>query len=296
MKSEAMVSIIIPTYNNWPVVCQAVDCALGQTWPAVEVIVVDDGSVDGSSEQLAAAYGDRIILVRQENRGAGGARNTGIRHASGEYLQFLDADDLISADKIALQMRQLHQVARPAVSYCDYVCCDMENRPLATGRKRKRLVLDERSPFEDIMMQWETELSIPIHCFLFDAALFRGGEIAFDESLSANEDWDCWMNLFAQRPETVFVDKVLASYRMRSGSRASDRLSMRNSYLAAIDRQVVRNSTLPAVVAKLLQRKKQIKCFYRDTSPIMRALDRLHPLVKRLYVEKVPWRLQRLFD
>lgn len=294
MKSEATVSIIIPTCNNWPIVCQAVDAALGQTWPAVEVIVVDDGSVDNSSELLAAAYGDKITLVRQENRGAGGARNTGIRHASGEYIQFLDADDLIAADKIALQMQLLQQVAGPAVSYCDYVCCDMENRPLVNGRKRKRLVLDERSPFEDIMMHWETELSIPIHSFLFDAALFR--ELAFDESLSANEDWDCWMNLFAQHPETVFVDKVLASYRMRSGSRASDRRSMRNSYLAAIDRQIERSSALPAVADMLLRRKKQIKYFYRDTSRIMRALDRMHPLLKRLYVDNVPWRLQRLFD
>ncbi len=87
------VSIIIPTFNREDLVGQAVDSALAQTHPACEVIVVDDGSTDGTPGVLTH-YEGRITAIRQENKGLSGARNTGIRAASGEYVGFLDSDDL----------------------------------------------------------------------------------------------------------------------------------------------------------------------------------------------------------
>jgi glycosyltransferase involved in cell wall biosynthesis len=88
-----LVSIVIPTYNRDDLVAQAVDSALAQTHPRCEVVVVDDGSTDRTQEVLAR-YAGKIVAIRQENTGLAGARNTGIRAATGEFVGFLDSDDL----------------------------------------------------------------------------------------------------------------------------------------------------------------------------------------------------------
>lgn len=87
-----LISIVIPTYNHAHFLSRAVDSALAQEYPRVEVVVVDDGSKDDTA-QVAAAYGERIHYVRQENQGLAGARNTGIGASHGDFYFFLDADD-----------------------------------------------------------------------------------------------------------------------------------------------------------------------------------------------------------
>lgn len=293
MQESPLVSIIIPTYNDGLLVCQAIDCALNQTYENREIIVVDDGSTDNTEQVLNEKYKDRIVYIRQENKGAGGARNTGLRNASGKYLQFLDADDLLDLDKISIQIKQLLDIPDKALSYCDYVCCDIED--IMVTHKRLSPLLQNEKPLDDIILKWETELSIPIHCFIFDAALFKECGIAFDESLSANEDWECWMNVFALDPKVVFIDKVLAYYRARSDSRGRNKINMRQSYLTAINKQIQKNRLNKEVVRKLNIRKKLMKHRYWDASPLIRIMERCHPAIKELYTEIVPWRIQRIF-
>jgi glycosyltransferase involved in cell wall biosynthesis len=93
MPERPKVSIVIPTYNRDDLVGQAVDSALAQTYPHCEIVVVDDGSTDRTQDVLAR-YAGRIVAVRQENKGLAGARNAGIRAASGTFVGFLDSDDL----------------------------------------------------------------------------------------------------------------------------------------------------------------------------------------------------------
>ena len=87
-----LVSVIIPNYNYAHYLREAIDSALGQTYPHIEIIVVDDGSKDGSDEVIRS-YGDRIRSVFQQNKGVSAARNAGVISGSGEYVAFLDADD-----------------------------------------------------------------------------------------------------------------------------------------------------------------------------------------------------------
>ncbi len=294
MQQSPLVSIIIPTYNNGPVVSDAINCSLNQTYENREVIIVDDGSTDDTEHRLKDKYGNRIIYVRQENKGTGGARNTGIRNASGKYLQFLDADDLLDADKIHIQVQQLRTITGIALSYCDYVCCDIDN--MANTYERISPLLQNEKPFDDILMKWETDLTIPIHCFLFDAALFKDNRIAFNERLRANEDWECLMNVFALKPKVVFIDRVLAYYRVRRDSRCRNKVMMRQSFLTAINKQIHKNRSNKEVVKKLKKREKEIRYRYRDVSPIMRLLEMFPPAVKKYYLENVRWGIQRLFD
>ena len=294
MERYPLTSIIIPTYNDGKVVCDAIDCSLRQTYDNLEIIVVDDGSDDGTEGLLKSRYGDGIKYIHQENKGLSSARNTGIRHASGKYLQFLDADDLIQDIKISIQIELMRDISGIAVAYCDYVRSDIDDPAIAYGRMSP--LLQGERPFDDLMMKWETEVSIPPHCFLFDAAIFREYGVAFDESLPNHEDWECWMNVFALDPKVVFIEMPLADYRRRKDSMCVNRLKMREGYLSAIDKQIQKNNSNNDVVRKLNARKKQIRCFYRDMSPMMRLMDRCHPVVKKLYSEIVPWRIQRIFD
>jgi glycosyltransferase involved in cell wall biosynthesis len=102
-----LVSILIPCHNAAPWIAATLESALTQTWAHQEIIVVDDGSTDDSAG-IVHTYADRgVRLILQENRGAAAARNHALQHARGEFIQFLDADDLLAPDKIEQQLRTL---------------------------------------------------------------------------------------------------------------------------------------------------------------------------------------------
>lgn len=112
----ARVSVVIPVRDGEAFLAQAIDSVLGQTVPAAEVIVVDDGSTDGS-RSIARAYAGRVTAVeRERSGGAAAAVNHGARVASGDMFAFLDADDLWTPDKLALQLRAL--AAQPGPALC----------------------------------------------------------------------------------------------------------------------------------------------------------------------------------
>jgi glycosyltransferase involved in cell wall biosynthesis len=100
-----LVTIVLPVYNGAAFVGEAIESVLAQTYEPIELIVVDDGSTDGSAD-VARRY-DGIRLIQQENRGAGPARNTGIAAATGEFIGFVDADDLATRTKVEVQVGYL---------------------------------------------------------------------------------------------------------------------------------------------------------------------------------------------
>lgn len=108
------VSVLIPAYNAERFVGAALQSALGQTWPHIEIIVVDDGSKDQTFAVAKRYQSAKVKILRQENRGAAAARNTALREAQGDFLQCLDADDLLSPDKIREQIELLQ-------AYPDYL-------------------------------------------------------------------------------------------------------------------------------------------------------------------------------
>jgi glycosyltransferase involved in cell wall biosynthesis len=114
------VSVIIPTYNRADKVGKTIESALAQTFTDLEVIVVDDGSSDDTGNVLARAYGNRIRYFLQENQGASVARNRGVEEARGDWIAFLDSDDLWEKDKIEWQLRAIDQFAgRCGACYTD---------------------------------------------------------------------------------------------------------------------------------------------------------------------------------
>lgn len=102
------VSVVIPMYNARDVIAETIKSVLAQTWTDYEMIVVDDGSQDGSGE-LVQAFGGRIHYIRQENTGVAGARNRGIAQSKGQYIALLDHDDLWHPTKLEKQVRMLEE-------------------------------------------------------------------------------------------------------------------------------------------------------------------------------------------
>src|SRR5712671_6131422 len=104
MMSPPLVSILIPCYNAERYIGETLDSVFRQTWPKVEVIVVDDGSTDNSVDVIASFVGPKLKLIRQANRGQTAALNVCLTYATGDFVQYLDADDVIASEKIERQM------------------------------------------------------------------------------------------------------------------------------------------------------------------------------------------------
>jgi glycosyltransferase involved in cell wall biosynthesis len=110
-----LISCIVPVFNGERYLAAALDSILAQTWPPLEVIVVDDGSTDGTAH-IAAGYGAEVSYIHQVNAGPAAARNRGLDAARGEFIAFLDADDLWHKEKLARQMARFE--ARPELDLC----------------------------------------------------------------------------------------------------------------------------------------------------------------------------------
>ena len=118
----ALVSILIPCYNAEPWIAATLESALAQTWVHTEIVLVDDGSTD-ASVAIARRYEDRgVKIISQPNRGASAARNAALRAARGDWIQFLDADDMLDPHKIALQLGRAAEIGG------EYALCSSWNR------------------------------------------------------------------------------------------------------------------------------------------------------------------------
>ena len=134
----ANVSVIIPIYNVEPYIQQTVQSVLAQTYPVHEVILVDDASPDNSVERCRQIQDPRITIIRQENRGPSGALNSGIRKATGDYIAFLDGDDVWSPTKIATHLQHLETDPNVGVSFSCSSLIDADGHPLS-GMQSPRL-------------------------------------------------------------------------------------------------------------------------------------------------------------
>ena len=121
------VSAIIPVHNGELYVADSVRSVLGQSHAVAECIVVDDGSTDNTRDVLAS-FGSSIVVVHQEHRGVSAARNAGIREARGDYLAFLDADDVWFPDKIAVQLGALQSAPHAGAAYSGFVITETSRK------------------------------------------------------------------------------------------------------------------------------------------------------------------------
>ena len=200
------VSVIIPTYNYGRFVAGAIESALGQTCPSVEVIVVDDGSTDDTAE-VVGKFGERVRYLRQENSGVGAARNRGVAEAVGEFIAFLDADDTWEPTKLEKQLAVFERDPEVGLVHCGMREFDSE-----TGGTVATHVDGQAGWVADELLLWERPAiigpggTIMVRRDAFEAV---GG---FDERMRVSEDWDFCYRV-ARRYKVGFVAEPLVNYR-----------------------------------------------------------------------------------
>ncbi len=286
-------SVITPCYKQGHFLAEVVQSVLDQTMSYLECIVVNDGSPDRTREIAARLVrrDPRVQYVERPNRGVGAARNCGLGKARGPFIQFLDADDILAPDKLRLQIDALLWQERWAIAYSDYRFCprdDASQTVPATEKVRSRFVMER--PLWDMAARWETQLSIPIHYFLFDASLFREGRITFDESRAPHEDWDCWMRILALDPIVLHTPGALAVYRRHAQSMTSNQAIMWSGFARAIRNQRRRLIHDLVVQELLFEKLVEIAGIYQEARPeagnaaVRRAVGALRRIL--------PWPLQ----
>lgn len=220
-------SILTPAYNAAATVGPAIESALAQTEPDWELVVVDDGSTDDTAARVEPYLSDaRIRLVRQENRGLSGARNTAIATSRGGCVALLDADDLLMPDYLATMGDALDGDTAAGFAYTDAWLLDDRSRRIA-----RRTVMAARRPPVWEALDARAALRKLIECnFVYVSATVRRDALDrvghFDTSLQALEDVDLWLRLTAAGYRGVRAPGVHAIYRRRPGSLSSSEQRM----------------------------------------------------------------------
>lgn len=194
-----LVSVIIPAYDRWPMLCDAVESVLDQSYRDFELIVVDDGSTDGTAEWLVR-YGTALRRVSQSRRGVAAARNLGVRFSCGRYLAFLDSDDLWKRKKLEIQLSFME--AHPEVQICQTEEIWIRNG-LRVNPKRRH-----RKPTGDIFRASLDLCLVSPSAVMMTRGLFDmvGG---FDEGFPVCEDYDLWLRVAASTPVHLIPEAMV---------------------------------------------------------------------------------------
>ena len=181
-----LVSIVIPAFQSARTIASTLESALAQTWPKIEIIVVDDGSTDGL-EQAVQPFADRVRLVRQTNQGAPSARNNGAAKASGEFLLFLDADTVLEPSAITTMVVTLQTHPQATYTYSNF----------RSGPKDFRL------------FEFSAE-KLRRQNYIHTSSLIRRQDFpGFDPSLKRFQDWDLWLTLLADKKTGIWIPQKL---------------------------------------------------------------------------------------
>jgi glycosyltransferase involved in cell wall biosynthesis len=225
LQDSLKISIIIPCYNQSQYLKQTLYSIFCQTYSNYEILIINDGSTDSTdlmSTSLEKQF-NQIKYIKQKNQGLGATRNTGLNHATGKLIQFLDADDYLSDNKFSAAIQTILKHEDTDIVYSAYLCFEDGNATKTWTYSRVELSGD---PLLDLISHWEKELSIPVHCFLFKKELI--GETRFDISLPNHEDWEFHLAIASKKPQYRFNSKETAYYRIKQVAMSQDQKKMKD--------------------------------------------------------------------
>lgn len=210
------VSIIVPCYNQAQYLDEALQSVLNQTYSNWECIVVNDGSIDNTEEvsKKWVSKDSRFKYFYKENGGLSSTRNFGLNNAIGNWIQFLDSDDILDNKKLELSLIEINSNKK------EDKLIIISNYSLFTINPLQSIFMPEFNDslfnFETVLYKWDDYLSIPIHCGFFEASLFE--KFRFPENIRAKEDWIMWVSLFNNGAKVIHINKSLVLYRKHSNS------------------------------------------------------------------------------
>jgi hypothetical protein len=253
------VSIVIPVYNGSDYLREAIESALAQTYLNLEIIVVNDGSVDGvKTEKIALSYGDRIRYYYKENGGVASALNLGISEMKGEYFSWLSHDDLYYPEKIKLQVAYLKSLEdKSVILYSDFSYLD-ENSCFISDNPVKHVPPEHFRPaFITGRLINGCTLFIPKICFETCGV--------FNEKLKTTQDYDLWFR-FSEKFLFVHIPKILVKSRLHQNQGS---VKLRPIMSVEGNRLLIRFMKKISYDEIKLYCKKSVTFFYIDSSLII---------------------------
>lgn len=251
--TQPLVSILMPLYNAEQWVEETIRSCRSQTYVNWELIVVDDGSTDDSfpTVEKLAASDPRITLLQQPNSGACVARNRAFRHCKGDYIMYLDADDLISPEKIELQVKALSHADSRAVATCawehfsDIPSTEISIRPYYQSYG---------NPVEFLTHMWEIGGMMQPSCYLVPRQLIvKAGE--WNEALTLNQDGEFMCRVLAKASSIVWTDKAIVHYRRGHASISTSNVRAYSKQRSRLDSFISYEDTLlPVADSRRLRR------------------------------------------
>jgi glycosyltransferase involved in cell wall biosynthesis len=231
VRAKPQVSVIMPSYNTAHLIAGSLDSVLQQTFSDFEIIVVNDGSPDTEElESVLAPYMSRIVYIKQENKRASGARNTAIGKARGEFLAFLDSDDIWLPDHLTSQMQLFEEDPALDLVYCNSLAVGDPTRP---HEFMSRCPSHGAATFLALVVE---RCQIPISTVVArKSALVRAG--LFDESLARCDDYDMWLRAAFHGAKIGYTRKVQARLNGgRPGSLSISRARMAEAYWKILEK------------------------------------------------------------
>jgi glycosyltransferase involved in cell wall biosynthesis len=201
---DILVSIIIPCYNSELFIIECLESCQIQTYRQIEIIVIDDGSTDKSTEivnQFMVKNSDvNCRLLSKENKGASSARNTGIKESNGTFIQFLDADDILFKDKIQSQVDLINENKT-----CQLIVGSYETVNLQSSKTRKRNYSDN----DDSLWMGLYKSDLGNTCSnLFNASLFKEQGVSWNESLSSSQEYNLMFDILKITQQVIFDAQI----------------------------------------------------------------------------------------
>jgi len=215
---QPLVSILIPSYNAGRWIVETIQSALGQTWPKKEIIIVDDGSKDRTLALARSFASKEVSVVTQENQGAAAARNKAFSLCQGDYIQWLDADDLLSPEKIALQI-QAAEECQNRRSLLSSSWASFMSRPNKAKFISTSLWCD-LSPTEWLLRKWESNLHMQTATWLVSRELTKAAG-PWDTRLLTDDDGEYFFRVVRASTNIRFVGGAKVFYRIPPSARLS---------------------------------------------------------------------------
>ncbi len=235
------ISVIVPVYGVEKYIAATVRSVLEQTYSNFELIIVDDASPDQSIEICQEFKNSRIKIIHQENRGLAGARNTGIRHAQGEYLAFLDGDDLWSPEKLEKHVTHLENSPTVGISFSRSAFIDEAGNSLGNYQMPKLKGIT--TPYLLCRNPVSNGSASVIRREVFEAIKFQDNlygiveEFYFDERFRQSEDIECWIRISIQTGWQIEgIPEALTLYRVNSDGLSANMLKQLDSWEKVIEK------------------------------------------------------------
>lgn len=229
------VSVIIPTYNRAKLVSDAIDSVLKQTYKDYEIIVVDDGSTDNTRESISK-YHEHIIYLRQPNQGPGAARNNGIKRSTGEFIAFLDSDDLWLPERLKMGVAMLETNKDVGLVYSN-------SYRLVDGKRMERTYFDNYKPYGGfVFKQLYFQDFIPTTSVILRKECFTKLGL-FDGGLPLCEDYDMWLRI-SSCFQLEYIDKALVLHRRHSCNLISDIVALHKMQKKVLEETYLRYPSL----------------------------------------------------